>query len=254
MTTAGRQVVPFDERFFNDGAFYVLTSTSLGGSGLTPGEISGKLVSRQEEEIRDLMTRGVCLPIYFPGDCALDQSAVVIGELTEREQAEWLGRIRLRIDIPCGEFLVMGGALEEDFDVALQSFEAPDPHFVYFQKFRLDPGAWLVEVYAFLGSMTVNFAWEDPSAHPEPIPEWWQRTRPGEPHPEWLESLREEDYVDGEAHGLLEYIVRLTPADESVPVPPQEEDMKWCWKFDMRRPDPCPRGLPRAEYRSAESD
>ncbi len=108
--------------------------------------------------MNQLLRDGICLPLYFPGDCALDDAIVVIGDLTEQEEAEWIGRLCAKLEIPCGEFLVMGGGLEEDFEVALTQFETTDS---FFQKFRLEPGAYRVEVYAYLSSMTVNFAWEE---------------------------------------------------------------------------------------------
>lgn len=255
--TANRQILPLNDAFFNDGYWYVLSSTSLGGSQLSPAQIAEKLEVSNPANLNPFLQAGVCLPLFFPGDCALDDAVVVIGDLTEQEEAEWIGRIQATLNIPCGEFLVMGGGLEEDFEVALSHFEAPDPHFVFFQKFKLEPGMYLVEVYAFLGSMTVNIAWDNGKkrAQQEALTDWWQRTRPNQDYPQWLTAYLEDDYVDSDKFGLLEYLIRLKPISEAeaaqIPIPALVEENGetfWCGVFEMRRPDPCPLGIDRESY------
>ncbi len=255
--TANRQVLPLNDAFFNDGYWYVLSSTSLGGSQLSPAQIAEKLENPDPARLRPLLRAGVCLPLFFPGDCALDDAVVVVGDLTEQEEAEWIGRIQATLNIPCGEFLVMGGGLAEDFEVALSQFEAPDPHFVFFQKFKLEPGTYLVEVYAFLGSMTVNIAWGDleDGFNSKALTDWWRRTRPGQDYPQWLTTYLEDDYIDSSEFGLLEYLIRLTSISEAeaaeIPIPALVEENGetfWCGAFEMRRPEPCPLGINREAY------
>ena len=242
-----RSVIPLKENFFNDGYWYVLSSTSLGGSHLSPAQIAEYLQSGDDATMNQLLRDGVCLPLYFPGDCALDDAIVVIGDLTEQEEAEWIGRVRSKLEIPCGEFLVMGGGMEEDFEVALTHFETTDS---FFQKLKLEPGSYMVAVYAYLSSMTVNFAWEDISDPDESIEGWWQRTRPGQDYPEWLNFYLEEEYVDSEEFDFLEYIIRLAPLKEDVPEPDLEESTKWCGVFEIRKPDLCPLGIRRISITS----
>ncbi len=263
-STANRHVLPLNESFFNDGFWYVLSSTSLGGSQLSPAQIVEKLQGQDTAELKQLLQAGVCLPLFFPGDCALDDAVVVIGDLTEQEEAEWIGRIQAVLNIPCGEFMVMGGGgVEEDFEVALSHFEAPDPFFVFFEKFKLQPGTYLVEVYAFLGSMTVNVAWDNPkgNAGQESLTGWWQRTRPNQDYPQWLTGYLENDYVDSSEFGLLEYLIRLKPISEAeaaqIPVPAVVEEngeTYWCGVFEMRRPEPCPMGIDRESYGRVSCD
>ncbi len=244
----GRRVVPIDDAFFCDGPWYVLASSSLGGSGLSATDIAERLQSASPDVVRGLLADGVCLPLCFPGDCALDNAVIVVGDLTECEEREWIGRLRATLKIPCGEFLVMGGGLDEDFEVALPNAKAPDPHFVFFQKVDLEPGTYVVEVYAFLASLTANEAWEDPSEDGESIEQWWARTRGDDPAPKWIEFFREEEYVDGEEFGFLEYLIRIAPAPGAVPVPPLDEDTNWVTDFEIRKPELCPVGIPRAGY------
>jgi hypothetical protein len=202
--TTQRRVIPIRDAFFCDGAWYVLSSNSLGGGGLSGDQVAEKLQSEDPEPIRQLLSDGVCMPLYFPGDCALDNAVIVEGELDEEEEAEWIARLRSKLEVPCGEFMVMGGGLDDDFEIAMANPEAPDPHFVFFQKVVLEPGTCLVEVFAFLSSLTVNMEWEDQSEDAEPFDAYWARTRGDEPPPEWIEFVEEEEYPDSEEFEFLE--------------------------------------------------
>lgn len=246
MVESNRQVVPLDDGFFNDGHWYVISSSSLGGSGLSIPDFAQKLQTEDGEVINDLLRRGVCLPLYFGCDCALDSAIFVFGDLSKHEEAEWIGRIRSKLEVPCGEMMLMGGGLEEDFETALPNFEPPDPHYRFFQKFRLEPGSYIVEVYSFLGSYPVNQAWENIDDASE-FESWWNESRPGEDQPEWISFFNDEEYVDSEEFELVEHIVRVVPATEEVPLPPLEDDSKWVGQFEIRRPEMCPRGLKREE-------
>ncbi len=239
-----RKIIPIKESFFNDGHWYVLTSTSLGGKNYGPDEISSMLQSEDPQVTRKLLTEGTCLPIYFPGDCALDQSAILIGDLSEVETKEWISCMRSKLEIPCGEFMLMGGAMPEHFEESIASVEPGGPNDSPCHKVELNPGSYLVEVYAFLGSMTVNSDWEE-WPYDEALEDWWNRTRPDQ-EAEWTSYFREEECVDSEEFGLLEYIIRLAPLnDSSIEHPEIDEGTKWCAKFDMRKPDLCPLGLLR---------
>ncbi|NOQ36613.1 MAG: hypothetical protein GQ569_12080 [Methylococcaceae bacterium] len=254
-TQKQRQLIPIKEAFFNDGHWYVLSSSSLGGSGLTAAEIADKLQSEDKTVMQQLLKEGVCFPLFFDGDCALDDVAIVIGDLSEKEEDEWIGRIQSKLEIPCGEFMVMGGGMEEGFEDALPNDEAPDPHFTFFQKFKVEAGTYLVEVYAFLSSMTVNFHWDELQERGESIEEWCQLHHVAKKdYPEWMSFFSEEDYVDSEDFDLQEYIIRLTPLTQEVPLPELDEEYNWCGEFKIRRPEKCPQGLPNKDYRTTRVD
>lgn len=250
-----RRLLPLREGFFCDGHEYVISSTSLGGSGLTPSALVEQLQVDDPERISDLLRRGICLPLTFDGDCALDSAKVVLGDLTPEESEEWIGRIQSRLEVPCGEVLLLGGGgFEEDWETAIAEFEAPDPAFVNFVKWKVEPGTYLVELYAFSGSMTFNVAWGE---HPwgimrhaaetkQSLSQWWDTTRPGEPRPPWLECVLSEGDMGN--LGLLDYLLRLRPwqpEDENLALPPLVPEINWCGVFEYRRSIPCPRGLPR---------
>lgn len=240
-----RKIIPIKDSFFNDGYWYVLTSSSLGGRNYGAQEISDKLCKGDADTVRSLVKDGICLPICFPADCALDMSVVLIGDLSEQENQEWLSCMRSKLEIPCGEFMLMGGAMPEHFEASLASTEPGDPCGSPCHKIKVDPGTYLVEVYAFLGSTTVNEAWEE-WPYEESAEEWWSRTRPNQ-ESKWIEAFEEEEYVDAEDLGLLEYIIRLSPLTEDVDIPDLDEETNWCQEFKARKPELCPVGLIRDE-------
>jgi hypothetical protein len=251
MTSAqNRQVIPVSDSFFNDGAWSVLSSTSLGGSGLSADEIVTKLQSEDEKDIEKLLQKGICLPLFFPGDCALDNVVIVIGDLTDQEEREWIGRIQSKLEIPCGEFLLLGGGgVEDDWEDAIAHFTAPDPDFMYFQKFKLDPGSYLVEVYAFLGSMTVNFALDE--VKKKDWAKWFQLTDLDKAeYPDWFKFLQENEYIASEEFGLQEYLIRLSPLQKAPDIPETDEEVKWCCQFEIRPPASCPQGVLRSDLLS----
>lgn len=244
---AKRKVSPVHEGFFNDGHWYVISSSSLGGSGLSADEIADKLQTEDDAVINELLREGICLPLYFGADCELDKVVFIEGGLSEQEEAEWIGRIRSKLTVPCGEIMLMGGGMPEDFEDALVNFEPPDPHYRYFHKIKVEPGTYLVEVYAFIGSYAVNEDWEEKSA--DEFEQWWDESRPGRKRAEWIECFREEEYVDGEDLELQEYIIRIAPLKEEVEIPALDEDTKWVGDFEMRKPALCPLGLKSSMYR-----
>lgn len=244
-----QQVIPVDENFFNDGAWYVLSSTSLGGADFSPQQIVNKLQG-DINDIRQLLDAGICLPLFFPGDCALDKVVIVIGDLTEQQEHEWLGRIQSKLHIPCGEFVLLGGGgSEDDWHVALNHFSPPNPHLINFHKVRLAPGDYLVEVYAFLGSMNFNFQLDEIGK--KNWQHWLKLDGVAESEqPAWFKFLLENDYVDSEEFGLQEYIIRLTPLQESPPLPELDEELYWCGLYQYRQPQQFPKGILRSQLLS----
>lgn len=241
------------EEFFNDGPLYVLSSTSLGGIGLSADEISLALSGDDEATYRDLLSKGACLPLHFPFDCAMDKAAVVIGDLNDVEEEEWVGRVRSRLEIPCGEFLVLANGIEEEnWELPMEGLES-DFELSTFETFRVEPGSYLVEVLAYVGSYTITSAWMD-SGVTSRLRDWWSRSRPGEAEPAWIESALKSDGLSHGDHGLLTYLIHLTPLTEDVPVPrlgpvtSSQSCELWVGDYEMREPVRCPRGIDRAQY------
>jgi hypothetical protein len=239
-----RQVIPVEDAFFNDGHWYVLTSTSLGGSGLTAKQLADQLQADQPEVMLNLADAGICLPIFFDGDCALDSAVIIVGELSSQESSEWFARIQAHLAIPCGEFMIMGGGLEEDFDVALNHEIAPDPHFVFFQKIKLPPGQYLLEIYAFLNSMSGAIIWERFADASKAIARWQEENLA---FPEWLSDFLRDSYVDNSKFDLQDYIIRLKPLDNKPHPPDLVPEINWFGQFEVRAPEHFPRGILRSQ-------
>jgi hypothetical protein len=237
-----RQCIPLSEDYFCDGPYYVITSISLGGSDLSPQEVSTVLRQENEPEIKNLLHRGVCLPLFFPGDCAFDDAIIVLGNLTEQEANEWIGRISWKLNIPCGKLVILcGGGDPQEFEYAV-SGNPPEEHYEIFQVIDVPPGEYLVEIYAYVSSMTVNVYFEED----ESLEEWFQRTRPGMELPPWLQSFKEEGMVWELENELVNYLVRLAPLQTAPPLPKLIDGMGWCGEFEFRRPELCPLGIERS--------
>lgn len=243
-TQANRQVIPLADGFFNDGAWYVLTSTSLGGSHLSPEQLVNKLQSDNAETLLDLARNGICLPLFFQADCELDNAVIILGDLTEQEQHEWVGRIQAELNIPCGEFLLLGGGgCEDDWEIALEHENPPDPQFMFFQKVKLPAGRYLLEIYAFLSSVTGSYAWENLKKR-NTLPEQWRQSPTD--FPDWLEQFIEQEYIDSSEFDLQDYLLRLTPLQQQPPLPTLVPEVNWFGEFEIRMPETAPTGISRS--------
>ncbi|HEY9888747.1 MAG TPA: hypothetical protein V6D02_10125 [Candidatus Obscuribacterales bacterium] len=212
-----RQVIPLDPEFFCDGHYYVLTSMSLGGSDRTPAAIAAVLGAGDEAAITALLQEGICLPLFFDGDCALDgMTQFVIGDLTESEERDWMGKLTAQLNIPCGKLVVLcGGGDPDEFAVAI-SGASPDPDYVIFQVIDVPPGAYCVEIYAYLASLTVQLSLADGQDNAP----WPAATAAHHPEPE-----------------EVGYIIRLSPWSTALPLPALVPEIGWCGQFEWRQPD-----------------
>ncbi len=239
--SAPRLAVALPERFFCDGPYYVITSASLGGS-VTAEALADTLSRGDEQGIERLLAEGACLPLFFPGDCAFDSAIVVVGDLTEQEESEWIGRIRSKLNVPDGKLLILCGGGEADFTRGAMTGKGVNGYTSYFTTIDVPPGNYLLEVYAYVSSMTVDFYFEDD----EPLEEWWQRTRPGQQWPEWLRVFKAERAIGELSDRLVSCLLRLSPLTTEPPLPKLDDELGWCMEFDFRRPERCPLGIPRS--------
>lgn len=219
-----RQSIPISANFFCDGHYYVLTSASLGGSHLRPEDVSAQLASSEDDDIQTLLQQGICLPLCFDGDCALDRcTLIVLGDLTEQEEQNWIARLSGKLNIPCGKFTILcGGGDPEEFAYAV-SGKPPKPNYEIFQVIDVPPGEYLVEVYAYLPSMTVQASLEDYDANWNLIEhtalrQWYEENRPGQAD--------------------IGYIIRLAPLQTEPTLPALVPEIGWCGIFEFRAPDP----------------
>ncbi len=248
-TSTKRKVVPLRENYFCDGAYYLITSSKLGG--LTPEVLAEKVSGSQEADIKELMSSGVCIPVAFQGDCAMDSAVIVVGDLTAQEEAEWIGKISGRLKIPCGKLIVTcGGGDADTIEGAVSGKGLGESFTDYFQTVDVEPGDYLAEVYAYYPSIHGNFFFckDEYDSDTEPMGEWkkwFQETRPGEALPPWLQEFKEYD-MPGELSNLVSYIIRLAPLNGAAPEPELDPDIGWA-AFVMRKPDKAPYGVLRED-------
>jgi len=217
-----RQSIPISNEFFCDGHCYVLTSASLGGSELKPEELSEVLIRSDAQEIENLLRRGICIPLCFGGDCALDNNTIVVlGELTEQEEQDWIGCLAWKLNIPCGKFIIHCGGCDPDELAYTLSGNSPEPNYQIFQVIEVPPGEYLIEVYAYLSSMTVQLSLEGYGEnwklkHNKKLKQWYEINRPGQAD--------------------IGYIIRLAPLKTEPPLPRLVPE-GWCSEFEFRYPE-----------------
>jgi len=228
--------------FYCDGHYTVLCSASRGGMAISDEDLAEELAAEPDA----LIEAGVVMPLVFQGDCALGQVVVLVGDLSEREEAEWIGHLSSRLNIPCGKLLVLaGGGDPYDWENAVD--EDPDDDTV-FAWIDVPPGEYLVELYAFASSMTAAHHFEEGE-----FSEWFARTRPGIEQNEYVKALSEGNGYDVN-DDYLDYLIRLKPWAESHKARLSQPTGGWFRDFHFRRPELCPLGISYAELGLSKAD
>jgi hypothetical protein len=216
-----RRSIPISKPFFCDGHYYVLTSASLGGSDLEPAELAQVLARAEASEIENLLRRGICLPLVFDGDCALDSNTIfVLGDLTEQEERDWIGRLVWKLNIPCGKLILLcGGGDAEELAYAI-SGNPPKPNYEIFQVIDVPPDNYLVEIYAYFSSMTVQISLEDYDEHwnlkeNQALEQWYRKNHPSSDD--------------------IGYVIRLVPLEQEPAFPQLVPEIGWCGEFEFRQ-------------------
>lgn len=218
--------------FYCDGHYTVLSSASRGGKAISDADLAEALSGTSSA---GLIESGVVMPLVFEGDCALGDVVVVVGELGEREAAEWVARLSSRLQIPCGKLLVLAGG-GDPYDWENAASTEPDDDSV-FAWVAVPPGEYLVELYAFASSMTAAHHFQ-----PEAFREWFARTRPGMAPNDYVQALCEGNGYDLN-DSYLDYLIRLKPWSESDVAQLTSPEDGWLSKFFFRQPELCPLGI-----------
>ncbi|HEY8559055.1 MAG TPA: hypothetical protein VIL74_01535 [Pyrinomonadaceae bacterium] len=221
-----RQTIAISSGFFCDGHCYLLTSASFGGSGLSAERVQEILFEENKEKTTALLLKkGVCFPVCFPGDCALDNATeFVLGDLTEREERAWMARLAWKLNVPCGKLILCCGCLAEDLEPAVAG-EAADPHYEIYQVIDVPPAEYLVEIYAFYDSQTMRVALDaETDEYDDLDDEDFDEDEFGERSIKVDPKYRE---YDGAA-----YIIRLSPLENEPTLPKIESS--WFEDFEYR--------------------
>lgn len=203
--------VSLDEKFFCDGAYYVLTSRSLGGSGIDAHALADMLGSPGAKKMNELLSKGVCLPLAFEGDCAMDGGTLfVVGDLDEHYEKAWIGRLTSKLSIPCGKLVLVCGGGDGDGLARAVSGEPADEDYCIYQTMEVPPGDYRVDVLAYLDSDTVAFMDDDVD-----------------------EAALQKRYKHLPKVGES-YVVHLTPLEGDVPLPVLLDEDGWPGVFEFR--------------------
>lgn len=183
---------------------------------------------------------------------------IVLGELSEEEQHEWLGRASWWLQIPDGVLVLAAGGefswgWTEDFE---------EDEFVH--QVAVPPGRYRVDIYTTLTG--VNGLWAlERAGQKEALGTWWRRTRPDEPMPAWLQFLLLENLATDPGHASewdgwssarhhalmdtvekgawIDWIVQLRPLQGEPPKKLPELDEGCFTEPELRIPERCPRGI-----------
>jgi hypothetical protein len=205
------KTVPLDENFFCDGAYYVLTSHSLGGSGIEPGALADTLGSATAASMNALLRKGVCLPLAFNGDCAMDGGTLfVVGELDAKHESAWIGRLTAKLSVPCGKLVLLCGGGDAEGLARAVSGKPADEDYCIYQTIEVPPGDYRVDLLAYLESDTVLSMDEDVDEE------------------EIREKYKHLPRVDES------YVVHLTPLAGELPLPALVDEVNWPGQFEFR--------------------
>jgi hypothetical protein len=222
--------IRISQDFFCDGHCYLLTSSSLGGSGLTAQHVSDALFDANEDQVTDLLKKGVCFPVCFEGDCALDGNTLFVsGDLSEREEKDWIARLSWKLNIPCGKLILCCGCLADDLEPAIDGVP-PDKHFVIYQVIDVPPGEYLVEIYAYFSSMTVQVTlndFDEDEYDPEDFDTFDLDDNFHQAKAKYERYRQNRPGVEG-----VDYIVRLKPLETEPPMPKLSRG--WFQDFEFR--------------------
>ena len=192
--------------FFCDGPYYFLTSSSLGGAPFSAEEIANQFL-QSLEGVTSLLEQGVGLPLFFAGDCALDNcTRFVYGELSEEEEKNWVGKLTAYLKVPCGKVLLVAGGGDADYLERALNGETPDPHYYFYDTFDIPAGDYLVELYCYLDSMSFAVECEE------------------------QESAYRERFNDIG----IEYLFCFKPLEQIPALPELVDEIGWCGVFNYR--------------------
>jgi predicted DNA-binding WGR domain protein len=252
-TTAGTPLRK-DLYVYNEATGFAITSKRLGGKGIDGGS----------EPWHKAVRNGDLIPIELRQDDPFFIRVVVGGELESQEVEEWVGRLDWKLRVPDGNLVVCGGA-----EYVMEQFEGDGSDYMseYVRHLKIPRGEYRATVYMYFSGVNGRSCFEvaREGDEPDPLGEWFRRTRPNEDFPAWLhnecvldpdedpghekewKNLKE---VDDPNRNYIDFLLHLTPLepDAKVAMPAISEEggeNGWfCQPFACRVPDRIPLGLP----------
>src|SRR5262249_52065487 len=111
---------------------------------------------------------------------------VVGGELTAQESEEWCGRLDWKLRVPDGDLVVCGGS-----EYVMEEWEGEEEYLgEYVRHVRIPRGDYKASLYMYLGGVNGRPCLQAARGgdEPDPLGEWFRRTRPKEAFPAWLHN------------------------------------------------------------------
>lgn len=226
------------------------------GFSLHPRSMGGLDREAVNDNLLQSVKQGLIIPIELVQDDAL-LVRVVLGNLTEAEEEEWVGRIVWKLHIPCGSLAVEGGfdPRTTDEDDFVQFVDVP-------------AGDYRVEVLTYFHGVNGEYCIED-LLKSEPLGAWFRRTRPDTSMPMWIKLYLSEEpeldpgyeeeweefaeYIDGlsekkydklfDENQLIDFVVRLTPLEDSSLDLVIGDEGWFAVDTCARKPERCPLGI-----------
>lgn len=225
----------------NDSAAMVLAAPEALGRGHDSGSKGWKAAVEQG--------RLWCVDLGM--DASIHLRVRVGGALSHEEEAEWVGRLEHRLDLPSGRLVVAGG-IEPVIDTTtpgdLRTLDVP-------------AGVHRATLYAYVTSPLGEGLL---GKKRRPVGAWWRATRPGEPMPEWVAAQCRSDPAAADpgheaewinARGprrpapTVEWLLHLQPLEGQAPPCPKRDRQGWFGRsaLEARARTACPGSLPLDE-------
>jgi predicted DNA-binding WGR domain protein len=239
---------------YNEATGFAITSRRLGGRGIDGGS----------DPWHTAVRNGDLIPIELTQDDPFFIRVVVGGELEPQESEEWVGRLDWKLRVPDGNLVVVGGA-----EYLMEEFDGEESDYVseYVRHVRIPRGEYRATVYMYFGGVNGHscLTVARDGDEPDPLGEWFRRTRPNEKFPAWLHNdcvvdpdedpgheaeWKKAKKVNDPNENYVDFLLHLTPlaSGEKVPMPVVAEDggeNGWfCQPFVCRVPERIPLGLP----------
>lgn len=224
----------------NDSSAMVLAAPEALGRGLDSGS-AGWLEAVEQGRLW-------CVDLGM--DASIDLRLRVGGSLTPEEEAEWVGRLEHRLDLPSGRLAVAGG-IEVVIDAGV-----PDD----VRLLEVPAGVHRATLYAYVTS-PLGEGLVGRLRASSPVGAWWRATRPGEDLPEWVADRCRSDpaaadpgheaewvNVDGPRSPAptVDWLLHLEPLAGEGPPCPARDEQGWFGPdaFEARARETCPSSLP----------
>lgn len=162
---------------YNEATGFTVTSRRTGGKGWDSGG----------NEWMKGVRAGDLIPIELVQDDPFVMRVVAGGELDAQEAAEWVGRLDWKLRVPDGNLVVCGGAeyIMEEFEDEKDSFMSQ-----YVRHMKIPRGEYRASVYMYMGGVNGRACMQAARGgdEPDPLGEWFRRSRPNEQFPAWLHN------------------------------------------------------------------